>query len=259
MMNLFSLKNKVILITGALGGIGEAIVDLFVEYNATVILSDINQVKLKERQNDFQLQGKIVDIFPTDLSHDEDINNLIAYISTKYSQIDSLVFCSGVEGACKSHTNLDFDSVKKILDINLISAVKLANLLIPIMESNQPIGGSLTFISSIASIRGNKSLGIYGVSKAALNQLVRNIAVEFGPFNIRANTILPGLIETPLAKNLMANQQFMERRLLATPLRRVGQAYEVASIALLLASDAGAFITGQNIVVDGGTTISDGN
>ncbi|ELW77355.1 SDR family NAD(P)-dependent oxidoreductase [Acinetobacter baumannii] len=83
--------------------------------------------------------------------------------------------------------------------------------------------------------------------------------LQRGPLNIRANAILPGLIETPLAKNLMADQPFMEKRLLATPLRRVGQPYEIASIALLLASHAGTFITGQSIIVDGGTTISDGN
>lgn len=258
-MNLFNLENQVILITGALGGIGEAIVDLFIEYNATLILTDINQEKLKERQQFFYSKGKVIDIFPADISLDEDISNLTNYISKKYSQIDTLIFCSGIEGDCKSHTDLDLGNVKKILDINLLSALKLTNLLIPIMGKNKQISGSLVFISSIASIRGNKSLGIYGISKAALNQLVRNVAVEFGPLNIRANSILPGLIDTPLARNLMANQKFMEKRLLATPLRRVGQPYEVASIALLLASKAGAFITGQNIVVDGGTTISDGN
>lgn len=258
-MDLFNLKSKVVLITGALGGIGEATVDLFIEYNATVILTDINQEKLEERKQFFRNKGKLIDIFPADISDVKDIKDLSEYIINTYSRIDSLVFCSGIEGSCSSHIDLDFNNLKQILDINLLSAIKLTNLLIPIMEKNKPVGGSLIFISSIASIRGNKSLGIYGISKAGLNQLVRNIAVEFGPKNIRANTILPGLINTPLARELLNKPSFIEKRLLATPLRRVGQPYEIASIALLLASEGGAFITGQSIVVDGGTTISDGN
>ncbi|MDQ9021871.1 SDR family oxidoreductase [Acinetobacter sichuanensis] len=257
-MKIFNLENKIILITGALGGIGTAIVELFLSQNAQVIMTDINQKLLENRQHEYLSQGYSVDIFCADLSQDQNIENLSQFINEKYSKIDSVIFCNGIEGNTPSLINLNYFDVQKILDVNLLSALKISDLAIQIMKKNGS-GGSLIYISSIASIRGNKSLGLYGISKSALNQLARNIAVEFGPINIRANSISPGLIETPLAKKLMENKAFMEKRLLATPLRRVGQPHEISSIALLLASEAGSFITGQNIVVDGGTTISDGN
>jgi NAD(P)-dependent dehydrogenase (short-subunit alcohol dehydrogenase family) len=108
-------------------------------------------------------------------------------------------------------------------------------------------------------VRGNKNIGLYGISKAGLLQLARNLAVEFGPDNIRVNTISPGMIDTPFSKNLLENEDFLKKRLLQTPLRRVGTPEEIAGVAVMLASKAGAFITGQNIIVDGGTVISDGN
>jgi NAD(P)-dependent dehydrogenase (short-subunit alcohol dehydrogenase family) len=119
--------------------------------------------------------------------------------------------------------------------------------------------GSVIFVSSIAGLRGNKALGLYGVSKAAGAQLARNLAVEWGPSNVRVNAISPGVIETRFAAPMLDDADVMSRRLALTPLRRIGKPEEVAGLALLLASRAGAFITGQNIVVDGGTLIGDGN
>ena len=119
--------------------------------------------------------------------------------------------------------------------------------------------GVLIYLASIAGVRGNKSLGLYGVSKAGLIELARNIAVEYGPDNIRANTISPGMINTPFSQGLMSNEDFMKKRLSQTPLRRVGEVEEIAGLAVMLAAKSGGFITGQNIIVDGGTTISDGN
>jgi NAD(P)-dependent dehydrogenase (short-subunit alcohol dehydrogenase family) len=119
--------------------------------------------------------------------------------------------------------------------------------------------GVLIYLASIAGVRGNKNLGLYGISKAGLIQLVKNLAVEYGPDNIRTNAISPGLINTPFSQGLMNNREFMQKRLSQTPLRKVGEVEEIAGVAVLLASKAGGFITRQNIIVDGGTTISDGN
>eukprot|EP01136_Pigoraptor_vietnamica_P007823 Opistho-1_new@42392 len=143
------------------------------------------------------------------------------------------------------------------MQINLQSTIYLSKLVIPQMQQRKE--GSIIFLASIAGVRGNKSLGMYGISKAGLAQLARNLAVEFGPDNIRVNAISPGVIDTTFAKPLTSNNEVMEKRTLLTPLRRIGKVEEVAGVALLLASKAGGFITGQNIIVDGGTTISDGN
>ena len=103
------------------------------------------------------------------------------------------------------------------------------------------------------------ALGLYGLSKAALAQLARNLAVEWGPSNVRVNAIAPGLIHTELARPVLDADEIRQRRIEMTPLRRAGEPREVAAVALLLGSPVGAFITGQNVIVDGGTTIGDGN
>lgn len=147
---------------------------------------------------------------------------------------------------------------QQVMDINLRASVELSRHLLPAMALAG--GGSVILMSSIAGIRGNKAIGLYGLSKAALAQLARNLAVEWGPFQaIRVNAVSPGLIRTPLAQPLLNHAEFMQRRLSLTPLRRVGEPQEIAGAVAMLASAAGAFITGHNLVVDGGTTISDGN
>jgi NAD(P)-dependent dehydrogenase (short-subunit alcohol dehydrogenase family) len=146
---------------------------------------------------------------------------------------------------------------RQIMAVNLDSVVQLCRLAVPHLRSQG--GGSVLLLSSLAGLRGNKSLGSYALSKAALSQLARNLAVELGPDNIRANAIAPGFIRTELAAPLLADEAFMARRLANTPLRRAGEPIEVAASALFLASRAGAFITGQTLVIDGGTLITDSN
>jgi NAD(P)-dependent dehydrogenase (short-subunit alcohol dehydrogenase family) len=135
--------------------------------------------------------------------------------------------------------------------------VWLTSALLPAMADGG--GGSVVLMASIAGVRGNKSLGLYGLSKAGLAQLARNLAVEWGPANIRVNAISPGVIDTEFARPLTDNPEVLQRRLALTPLRRVGRPEEVAALAMLLAAPGGAFISGQNLIVDGGTTIGDGN
>ncbi len=134
---------------------------------------------------------------------------------------------------------------------------RFTKLVIPPMQAQKE--GVIIYLASIAGVRGNRYLGLYGISKAGLIELARNLAVEFGPDNIRVNTISPGMINTPFSASLMKNDDFMKKRLAQTPLRKVGEVEEIAGVAVMLASKAGGFITGQNIIVDGGTTISDGN
>jgi NAD(P)-dependent dehydrogenase (short-subunit alcohol dehydrogenase family) len=245
---LFSLQDKVVLVTGASGGLGSAIVDTMAAHGAKVIASD---------RTDQHVAKSGVVFIACDLSRNEDIDKLVEQAKAVYGRIDVFVSNAGVQGSAGPIELISDDEWDLVMSINLKSALRLCSALIPDMAERGQ--GSVILMSSIAGLRGNKAIGLYGLSKAGLAQLARNLAVEWGPKGIRVNAISPGLIRTPLATELLENEQFMQRRLLATPLRRVGEPEEIAGVVVMLASRAGGFISGQNIVVDGGTIISDGN
>jgi NAD(P)-dependent dehydrogenase (short-subunit alcohol dehydrogenase family) len=191
-----------------------------------------------------------------DMAKREDIDILFKTAISNYGKIDILVNCVGL-AATGGLLDIKSENFNKTMGLNIEAAIYLTQLIIPQMQVQKE--GVLIYLASIAGVRGNKNLGLYGLSKAGLIELARNIAVEYGPNNIRANTISPGMINTPFSQSLMLNEDFMKKRLSQTPLRRVGEVEEIAGLAVMLASKAGGFITGQNIIVDGGTTISDGN
>jgi NAD(P)-dependent dehydrogenase (short-subunit alcohol dehydrogenase family) len=172
-------------------------------------------------------------------------------------EVDVLVCNAGVQGPAAPIAAATDADWQQVMDINLRAAVRLTSRLIPGMAARGE--GSVVLMSSIAGLRGNRAIGLYGLSKAALAQLARNLAVEWGPQGVRANAVSPGLIRTPLAEGLLADEAFMARRLQGTPLRRVGEPHEIAGVVVMLASRAGGFVTGHNLVVDGGTTIGDGS
>jgi len=157
-------------------------------------------------------------------------------------------------GPIASATDADWDLT---MTVNLRSALWLTSLVIPGMAQRRD--GVVILTASLSSVRGNKGIGLYGLSKAGVAQLARNLAVEWGPANVRVNAISPGVIATEFARPLTDNETVLARRLALTPLRRVGEPAEIAGVAVMLAARAGAFITGQNLIVDGGTLISDGN
>jgi NAD(P)-dependent dehydrogenase (short-subunit alcohol dehydrogenase family) len=256
MKNIFDLNGKVALITGASSGMGKAIAEILGLFGATVIVSSNDKQACEVVVTEFALEGINCFAIPCDVSKKEEIDFLFTSIIQKVGRIDILVGCVGIAIA-GSFLEINSEDFEKTMQINLQSVIYLSKKVIPEMQKNHE--GSIIFLSSIAGVRGNKNLGLYGISKAGLAQLARNLAVEFGPDNIRVNSISPGVINTEFAKPLTSNPSIMEKRLLLTPLRRIGEVEEIAGVALLLASKAGGFITGQNIIVDGGTTISDGN
>lgn len=256
-VELFDLKGRVALATGATGGLGRAIVEALAAQGATVIASDLNADACQKAAEEWRHAGLDVHDRAADLRDGKSIQSLTDWVLSEFSTVDILVHNAGVQGPAgpiTATTDADWDTV---MDINLRSALTLSRGVLPAMAKAG--GGSIVFLSSIASLRGNRAIGLYGLSKAALSQMARNLAVEWGPSGVRVNAIAPGLIRTPLAEELIANAAFMERRMAMTPLRRVGEPVEIAGVALMLASRAGAFISGQTIVVDGGTVITDGS
>ncbi|MDB5997379.1 MAG: short-chain alcohol dehydrogenase [Pseudomonas sp.] len=257
MSELFSLSQKVALITGATRGIGLAIAREYGRAGARLAISSECDEDCRRVAAELNEEGYEAFAAPADLSRQSEVTGMADRVLAHFGRIDALVCNAGVAphlGPLASASNADWALT---MTVNLNSAVWLTNALLPAIARQG--GGSVVLMASIAGVRGNKGLGLYGLSKAALAQLARNLAVEWGSSNIRVNAISPGVIHTEFARPLTDNPEVMQRRLALTPLRRVGTPEEVAALALLLAAPGGAFITGQNLIVDGGTTIGDGN
>jgi NAD(P)-dependent dehydrogenase (short-subunit alcohol dehydrogenase family) len=252
-MSLFDLTGRTALITGATQGLGLAITQALAGQGARVIVTDRDLAACVRTADALRAAGHEAIGLAADLAQPESIDTLCDAAGA----VDVLVCNAGVQGPAgpiAAATDADWQLV---MDVNLRAAVRLTSRLIPGMAERGE--GSVVLMSSIAGLRGNRAIGLYGLSKAALAQLARNLAVEWGPQGVRVNAVSPGLIRTPLAEPLIANQAFMARRLQATPLRRVGEPHEIAGVVVMLASRAGGFVTGHNLVVDGGTTIGDGS
>lgn len=248
---LFSLEGRTALVTGPVRGIGLAIARLFAEAGARLILVD------RDADGCHALAAELGAVaVVADLADPAAIAQLAALPDIAQG-IDVLVCNAGIPGAPSAMHEMTEEDRERLLAVNLLHPMRLCNAIAPRMASAD--GGSIILLSSIAGLRGNARLGTYGITKAAVSQLARNLAVEWGPSGVRANAIAPGLIATDWAAAIVGNPEAHGKRMGLTPLRRIGKPQEVAATALYLASEAGAFTTGQTIVVDGGTLISDGN
>ena len=255
--DLFGLEGRTALITGAGGGLGRAIAELFGGAGARLILLDRDDAILEPVVAALRAKGTEVVAIAADLIDTAGLKAKALSLVQQGDVPDCLVLNAGMQGPAGPLGDISEEDWQAVMTVNLVSAHALTSVFVPVMARRG--GGSIVLMASISALRGNKAIGLYSLTKAALAQLARNLAVEWGPLNIRANAIAPGLIRTPLARDLMGNSGFMVRRLSMTPLRRVGEPEEIAATALYLASNAGAFTTGQTIVVDGGTLISDGS
>ncbi|MBJ7484683.1 SDR family oxidoreductase [Brevundimonas sp.] len=256
-LNLFDLTGRTALITGATGGIGEATARLFASVGATLVLSSNEGDRLAALVSEFCHEGIDAHALETDLSDLDAVRAMARQAVSVTGQIDILISNAGMEGHVGPLHEASDAAIDRLLAVNLKSGMALCAELAPGMARAGK--GSIVLVASIAGVRGNKSIGLYGLSKAALAQLARNLAVEWGPLGVRVNTMSPGLVRTPFAQPILDNPDYFERRMSLTPLRRPGEVDEIAAGILYLASDASGFVTGHNLIADGGTTISDGN
>lgn len=253
--SLFDLAGKVALITGAHRGIGYAIAEEMGLAGAAVAICSNDAGGVADAAARLTALGMRAVGIACDVGVDDDLDRLVAETQSALGSIDILVCNAGINPHFGPMASATDDEYEATMRINLRSAVQLCNRVVPAMADRGD--GVVILTSSLSGLRGNGKIGVYALSKAAIAQLARNIAVEYGPRNVRANAISPGLIQTEFAAPIMGNPEGLAKRLEKTPLRRVGAAREIAGTAVYLASAAGAFTTGHNLVVDGGTLIGD--
>ena len=254
MSELFGLKGKVALITGSSRGIGRAIAERMAEAGARVVISSRKQEACDEVVSAIRAAGGEAIAIPCNISYKEELEKLVARTTEAFGQIDILVCNAAVNPFYGTTQEIPDSAFEKILDCNIRSNHWLCQMVIPGMAERRD--GAVLIVSSIGGLKGSSSLGTYGLTKAADMALARNLAVEWGPRNVRVNCIAPGIIRTDFARALWENPETYNRAVERYPLRRIGEPDEVAGTAIFLASRAGNFITGQTIVVDGGATVT---
>ncbi|MFC0681574.1 SDR family NAD(P)-dependent oxidoreductase [Lysobacter korlensis] len=254
-VELFSLAGTVALVTGATRGIGLSTARLLASAGATTVLTGLPEEQPERVASALANEGLPVVGRTCDARNESRLREVVQFALSEYGRIDTVVANAGVALDSGTHLTSTDEQLDAMFDLHVRGVLRLANLAIPPMADGG--GGSFLVMSSIAGLRGNRMLGLYGITKAANAQLARNLAVQWGDRNVRVNAISPGVIDTDFAKPITDNGAVALIRLARTPLHRFGHAHHVAGTVLWLASEAGAFTTGQNIVVDGGTLIAD--
>jgi NAD(P)-dependent dehydrogenase (short-subunit alcohol dehydrogenase family) len=253
-MSLFDLTGKVAIITGSSRGIGKAIAEAMADAGAKVTISSRKPGPCQEVADAINAKhgdGTAIAV-PANISSKEDLQAMVDATNKAFGKIDICVCNAASNPYYGPMSGIDDDAFTKILQNNIISNNWLIQMCAPQMRERKD--GSVIIVSSIGGLRGTPIIGAYNISKAADFQLARNLATEFGEDNVRVNCIAPGLIKTDFAKALWDNPETLKRSLAGTPLKRIGEPEEIAGAAVYLASKAGAYMTGQTIVVDGGAT-----
>ena len=253
-MKLFDLTGKVAIVTGSSRGIGRAIAEGFAEAGARVVISARNEAPCEEVAAAIRAKGGEAMAVTCRISDHAQIENLVAQTRQAWGGVDILVCNAAINPHYGKLEDLTDQVFERMMTNNVLSNLWLAKLCVPDMKTKRE--GSIIFISSIGGLKSSTVIAMYGVTKAADIALCRSLAAEWGPEGVRVNCIAPGLVVTDFARALYEDPERRAKREAETPLRRLGQPEDIAGAALLLASKAGAFITGQTIVVDGGVMIA---
>lgn len=249
---LFDLTGKVAIITGSSRGIGEAIAIAMAQQGARVVISSRKVEPCEAVAQAIRKTGAEAIAVPCNISKRAEVEALVAETRAQLGAVDILVCNAAVNPVYGPLADLGDEAFDKIMSSNVKSNLWLANLTLPDMAASG--GGAMIIVSSIAGIRASRGLGGYAISKAADFALARNLAMEWGPQNVRVNCIAPGLIKTAFARALWEDEANLAKRNAQTPLGRIGTPDEIGGVAAFLASPAASFLTGQIITVDGGVT-----
>ncbi len=253
-MALINLEGKIALISGASRGIGESIAHAFAEAGAKVVVSSRKQEGVDAVAKKITDAGGEALPVAAHVGHPDHRENLIRTVVSEFGKLDVLVNCAGTNPYFGPVINIDEGAYEKTFQINLTGAFELSRSLARhLIDRNAP--GSIVNIASVAGMRALPLQAVYGMTKAAMIQMTRVMANEFGPSGIRVNAIAPGAIDTRMAAAIVGEPTISEMITSRAPLGRIGNPEEIAGGALYLASDAASYTTGQTLVIDGGLTI----
>lgn len=257
-MDLFDLSGKTAIVTGSSRGIGRAIAEAFAGAGANVIISSRKQDACDRTAAEINEKcgAERAVAITASLSDKAALEALVAQTRERFGQIDILVCNAASNPYYGPMSGITDEQFRKIFDNNVLANHWLITMVAPEMKQRKE--GAIILISSIGGLVGSEVIGAYNISKAADFQLARNLAIEFGPFNVRVNAIAPGVIRTDFARALWEDPEAEAELRRVTPLGRIGEPENIAGAAVFLASKAGAYVTGQSIVVDGGATIKGG-
>ncbi|QNG48707.1 SDR family oxidoreductase [Sphingobium yanoikuyae] len=257
-MELFDLTGKVAIITGSSRGIGRAIAEAYASAGAKVIISSRKQAACEEIAAAINAQhgeDRAIAI-AANISDKSALEALVAETRRQAGKIDVLVCNAASNPYYGPMEGISDEQFRKIFDNNVLANHWLVSMVAPEMRDRKD--GAIIIVSSVGGLIGSNVIGAYNVSKAADFQLVRNLAVEFGPHNVRVNAIAPAVIRTEFARALWEDPKAEAALQRITPLRRIGEPDEIAGTAIFLASKASSYLTGQAIVIDGGATVQGG-
>jgi len=256
-MSLFDLSGKVALITGSSRGIGKAIALHMAAHGASVVVSSRKADSCEAVAAEIAAAGGTAMAHACHVGHKQELQSLVDATLARWGRID-VVVCNAATNPTFGPSRTTSDEVfDKVIQTNLHGHLWLCNMTLPGMAERK--NGVVIIMSSVSGFVGTGLLGAYAISKAADMQLARNLAVEWGAHNIRVNCIAPGIIRTHFARALWADPQRAAAFARRNPLQRLGDPDDVAGVAVMLASRAGSFITGQTLVVDGGGLIGGGD
>jgi NAD(P)-dependent dehydrogenase (short-subunit alcohol dehydrogenase family) len=253
---MFSLTDKVALITGSSRGIGKAIAEAMAQVGARVVISSRKQQACEQVAASIRDAGGEAIAVPCNVSDKSQLVSLVDAVLNEWGKIDVLVCNAAVNPHFGSSLEIGEEAYDKIMTTNVKNVLWLCRAVIPQMAERKD--GAVIIVSSIAGLKGTRRLGTYALSKAADMQLTRNLAVEWGHRNVRVNCIAPGLVRTDFARALWEDPENYSKAVAAYPLGRLGESEDIAGAAVFLAARSGAWITGQTLVVDGGTSATGG-
>lgn len=246
------LKDKVALITGASKGIGESIAVLFAAQGAKVVINSRKPADIESVADRIRQSGGHCTALPANAGDVLACRQLVEDTVKAYGALHILVNNAAANPSFGPVVQTEEWAYDKIMGVNVKAPFELCRAAYPHLKKN---GGSVINMSSIAGHTPDPGLGIYSVSKAALNMLTRVLAKEWGPDNIRVNAICPGLIKTKFSQALWQDENILKKFMKMVPMGRMGTPEEIASLALFLASDDSAYCTGGLYYADGGTTV----